>query len=302
MQRFWNEIQEHRIASGLFLIYWALAYLLDIFRWHAPKDTSDIVPPVLLLHALVPFVAGVLAAWWRGPHPGRILDGMLAGAVVTLADFVLIFLHDALKFQTGNSQGGEGIMEVPAWLAVVSLIGAVLGCAGAGAGAAFGGRVAPAERCRTAKLPRGIVRTASALAFSVAVAIAVVVIPPVGGDTSPGATPDRAVPAFSIMAVLNVYAGVAFLIAQSPKTGPASRPIAAITGLLLIAMGAMLAAAGSAGIGRPHMEAAAAGSIVSALGDVAAGALAFGAVFGKTRIQLPFRASHDGGPRPSGEC
>ena len=185
MRRFWNEIQEHRLASVLFLAYWALAYVLHVSRWHAPKHTGDIVPPVLLLHALLPFVAGLLAAWWRGRHPGRILDGMLAGAVVTLADFVLIFLHDALKSSGGNSQGGDGIMEIPAWLAVVSLIGAVLGCVGAAGGAAFGGKIPLAERRRTAALPRRILLTASALAFSVAVAILVAVIPPVAADTSP---------------------------------------------------------------------------------------------------------------------
>jgi hypothetical protein len=39
MRRFWNEIQEHRLASGLFLAYWALAYALNLVRWHARKDT-----------------------------------------------------------------------------------------------------------------------------------------------------------------------------------------------------------------------------------------------------------------------
>ncbi len=282
MRRFWNEIQEHRLASGLFLAYWALAYVLHVSRWHAPKHTGDIAPPVLLLHALLPFVAGLLAAWWRGRHPGRILDGMLAGAVVTLADFVLIFLHGALKSSGGNSQGGDGIMEIPAWLAVVSLIGAVLGCVGAAGGAAFGGKIPLAERRRTAALPRRILLTASALAFSVAVAILVAIIPPVAADTSPDATPDRAVPALGIMAVLNVCAGVAFLIAKSPKTGRASRPIAAGTALLVIALGAVLAAAGSAAVGRSHMGLGAVGLIVSAFGNVAAGILALVAIFRRT--------------------
>ncbi len=278
MRRFWNEIQEHRLASGLFLAYWALAYVLNVSRWHAPKDTGDIVPPVLLLHALLPFVAGLLGAWWRGRHPGRILDGMLAGAVVTLVDLVLIFLHDALKFAGANSPGGDEAMEIPAWLAIASLVGAVLGCIGAAGGAALGGRIPLAERGRTVALPRRILLTACALAFSMAATILVAVIPPVAADTSPGATPDRAVPAFGIMAVLNVYAGVAFLIAKSPKTGRANRPIAAITALLVIALGAVLAAAGSAAAGRPHMGLGAAGLVVAALGNLAAGILVLVAV------------------------
>lgn len=282
MRRFWKKIQEHRLASGLFLAYWAAAYLLHVTRWRAPRYSGDMIPAVLFLHVLLPVAAGFLAAWWRGRHPGRILDGMLAGAVVTLADFVLIFLHDALKSSGGNSQGGDGIMEIPAWLAVVSLIGAVLGCVGAAGGAAFGGKIPLAERRRTAALPRRILLTASALAFSVAVAILVAVIPPVAADTSPGATPDRAVPAFGIMAVLNVCAGVAFLIAKSPKTGRASRPIAAGAALLVIALGAVLAAAGSAAIGHSHMGLGAVGLIVSALGNVAAGILALVAIFRRT--------------------
>ena len=280
--RFWNEIQEHRIASGVFLAYWALAYLLDILRWHAPKDTGDIVPPVLVLHALLPVVAGAFAARWRGPHPGRIVDGILAGAAVTLADLLLIFLHDALKFSTENSQGGEGIMEIPAWLAVASLIGGVLGFAGAAGAAAFGERVAQAERGSISPLPRGILRTASVLVFSVAVAIAAVVIPPVGRDTTPGATPDRAVPALEVLALLNVYSGVAFLMAKSTKTGLASRPIGAVTALLTIAMGAILAAAGSASFGHAHMTVESAGCIAAGLGDVAAGTLVFCALFRNT--------------------
>ena len=280
MRRFWNEIQEHRLASGLFLAYWALAYTLNIVRWRAPKDTADIVPPVLLLHALLPLIAGLLAAWWRGPHQGRMLDGMLAGAAVMLGDLLLIFLYDSLRFPGGNSQGGgDEAMEIPAWLAVASLVGAVLGSIGAAGGAAFGGRIPPTERARTPALPRRILLIASALAFSVAVAIPVTVIPPVAADTSPGATPDRAVPAFGIMAVLNVYAGVAFLIAKSAKTGRANRPIAAITALLEIALGAILAAAGSAAVGHSQMGLGAVGLIASALGNIAAGILVLAAVF-----------------------
>lgn len=114
---------------------------------------------------------------------------MLAGAVVTLADFVLIFLHDALKFATDNSQGGEGIMELPGWLAVVSLMGALLGGIGAAGSAALGGRILPAERGRTVTLPRRILVTASALAR------------------------------FRSHSNLNGCAGVAYLSAKSPRTG-----------------------------------------------------------------------------------
>jgi hypothetical protein len=144
-------------------------------------------------------------------------------------------------------------MEISGWLAAASLIGAVLGFIGAAGGAAFGGRIPPAERGRTAALPGRVLLIASALALGVAAAIAVAVIPAFAADTSPGATPDRAVPGLGIMAVLNVYAGVAFLVAKSAKSGRANRAIAATTGLLAIAMGATMAAAASAAVDHLHI-------------------------------------------------
>ncbi len=281
MRQLWNEVQRHRLASSLFLAYWALAYVLFSSRWHAPKDTEDIVPPVLLLHALLPFVAGLLAAWWRGAQPGRILGGMMAGASVASSDFVLILLHGVLR-SWGNLHSGDEVMEIPAWLCVASLIGGVLGSLGAAGAAVFGGGVESAGRGRTAALHGPSLLAAGALAFTVAVAILVAVIAPVAADTSPGATPGRAVPAFEIMIVLNLYAGVAFLVAKSPRTGRASRPVAAITALLVIALGAILAAAGSAAIGHAHMTVVPVALILSALGNVAAGILALLAVFRNT--------------------
>jgi hypothetical protein len=151
-------------------------------------------------------------------------------------------------------------MEISGWLAAASLIGAVLGFIGAAGGAAFGGRIPPAERGRTPALPSRVLLIASALALGVAAAMAVAVIPGFAADTSPGATPDRAVPGLGIMAVLNVYAGVAFLIAKSAKSGRANRAIAATTGLLAIAMGATMAAAASAAVDHLHIGLGAVGA------------------------------------------
>ncbi len=272
MKNCWNEIQEHRAASGLFLVYWAVSYLLHISRWHAPSTTGDMVPPVLLLHALLPALAGFLAAWWHGPRRGRIARGLLAGTVVTLADSILVFAHDAFAF--GESGSGEGILELPAFLIVLSVFGAALGSAGALGGAALGGKIPAADNVSGAPLARRKLVAASAAAFGAALLVVTLVIPPVGADTSPQATPGRAVPAFGIIAVLNVYAGVAFRIARSPRLGRAGQPLAIGAALLTIATGAVLAAAGAAASGRTGMVIAGAACLLCALGDFAAGALA----------------------------
>lgn len=279
MSRFLDGIRLHWLASSLFVAYWALAYLLHVVRWHAPKETGDIAPPVLLLHLLLPFVAGLLAAWWRGPHAGRILYGLLAGAAVLLVDSVFIFLPDVVASARGDARGGDELMEIPVWLAAASLVGAVLGSAGAAGGAVAGGRIPRAERGTTAAPPPRILLTASGLAFSVAVMILIAVIPAVSADTSPGATPDRAVPALGIMAVLEAGAGLAFLAAKSMRSGWANRPLAAGTALLVFALGAVLAAAGSAAAGHSHFGLGTVGLVVSALGNTTAGILAFVAVF-----------------------
>ena len=60
MRRTWNEIKNHRRASGLFLLYWLIVLGLHVFRWNAPLNTQDIVPPVLGLHLLLPIIAGAM--------------------------------------------------------------------------------------------------------------------------------------------------------------------------------------------------------------------------------------------------
>lgn len=202
---------------------------------------------------------------------------MLAGAAVLFSDFIFLFAHDAPAF--GESHSGEGMLELPAFLIVVSVFGAVLGCAGALIGAALGGRIPAAANAVGAVLPGRSLIAASAAALGAALLVVTLVIPPVRADTSPHATPERAVPVLGTIAVLNVCASVAFLVARSPKAGRAGQPVAAGAALLTIAMGAILAAAGSAAVGRTGMGVAGAACLAGALADLAAGALGLTAVF-----------------------
>jgi MFS family permease len=237
----------------------------------------------------MPLIAGLLAAWWRGAHQGE-----NAGRHARRSDSNARrpwpdFSARCPEIFVDQFGGAEGMMEIPGWLAAASLIGAVLGFIGAAGGAAFGGRIPPAERGRTAALPGRVLLIASALALGVAAAIAVAVIPAFAADTSPGATPDRAVPGLGIMAVLNVYAGVAFLVAKSAKSGRANRAIAATTGLLAIAMGATMAAAASAAVDHLHIGLGAVALVVTAIGDAASGILALVVVFrSPERIEWPW--------------
>lgn len=285
MRRFWNDIQRHPAASGAFLLYWAAAYLLHIARWHAPRETADIAPPVLLLHALLPAVAGALAAWWRGPRAGRIRRGMLAGAVITFTDFALIFAHDIIKFWPPQGGSGEGVLELPAFLAVFTAAGALLGTVGAVVGAAVGGEAPESERAPAVPPPRRKLAAVASLAFAAALLIFAVVIPPVSRDTSPHATPARAVPAFAIIAVLSLWVGAGSLVASSAKTGRASRPIAAGAGLLALPLGAILLAASEAALGGQAIRLAGVACLAAALCDIIAGVIALAAARGRREIE-----------------
>lgn len=137
LRRLWLGIRDHRVATVLFAAYWALACVLHVSRWSAPKDTDDIAPPVLLLYALLPFVAGLLAGRWHGPSLRRIWDGLLAGALVMFVDSPLLVIP--------SIRGWADLQEVPEFWAFFTLTGALLGSLGAVSAAAFGGKVPSAE-------------------------------------------------------------------------------------------------------------------------------------------------------------
>jgi hypothetical protein len=86
---------------------------------------------------------------------------------------------------------------------------------------------------------RLVLRVAAALALGVAIIVAVGVIPLVRADTSPHATPGRAIPAFWGNIILQVLVGMAlFGISFIRRTGDrASKVPAVVVGLIALALG-----------------------------------------------------------------
>ena len=92
----------------------------------------------------------------------------------------------------------------------------------------------------TKRSHRLILRVGAALALGVAIIVAVAVIPLVRADTSPSATPGRAIPAFWRFVILpQVLVGMAlFGISFIRRPGDrASKVLAVVVGLITLALG-----------------------------------------------------------------
>jgi hypothetical protein len=128
---------------------------------------------------------------------------------------------------------------------------------------------------------RRILRVGAGIFFAIAATLVVVVIPPMRTDTFPQATPDRAIPAFIVIAILHVLLGGALLAAVSPRLrGVTGRLLLGAMGLLGLLFGLALqdAAAAYAGHG-PGMLVATVALFACVGGDLIAGALALAAAF-----------------------
>jgi hypothetical protein len=293
MRRTWNEIKNHRRASGLFLLYWLIVLGLHVFRWNAPLNTQDIVPPVLGLHLLLPLIAGATVCWWRRSKPRSIMDGMLAGAAALVIDTPLVV---------------RDIGIVP-FLIPIGIIGLLLGLIGASAGTALwrmledrqspmAGQLNPLDvanqpgtGCGVAAenstlggaggtVPRWMLLLAAGLAFGIAVIVALGVIPAVRTDTFAGARPGAAATAFAFTAILNVLVGIALLASVPWRSGGAGKVLIVVAGVVGLLLGsALLDAAGAFAGHGPGMRTAVVICFAGAAGDLGAGVLALIAAF-----------------------
>ena len=112
----------------------------------------------LILHLLTPAIAGGLIGWWRAPvleglfdTPGRLASAPIAGALVMMADVIIIVAIGGLGPTVQGSWEREGAMDMLVTLAASSVIfgvmGLVLGVADSVVGATLG-RLAGAGRVR----------------------------------------------------------------------------------------------------------------------------------------------------------
>lgn len=297
MRRIWAVINGHRLSAAVFLLAWLAAYGLHVFRYGAPRNTPDLVHPVLELHLLLPAAAGALVYWWRRSKPDRIMSGMLAGAAILVVDAVLVVAYQAIVFGLGGPGGNrERGTEIPTFLSALALTGSLLGLIGlsiAAAGESILSRWRKAARGSASfaedrgVVPRGILLLAGGLTWGAAAIVALVVIP--GLRTSlAGGIPERAIHAFVAGMMLNMLAGIA-LVVPLPRRTRAGEPLVLIAGFLCLLLGSVLLDAGSVFMARDRGVAA--GCFAGAAGDLVAGFLALITAFR--------RYARAGGPRPA---
>jgi hypothetical protein len=114
---------------------------------------------------------------------------------------------------------------------------------------------------------RRVLWIASGLFFGVAAVIVLAVIPSVKSDASPAATPERAVPAFTVNMVLQALLGAVLLALAARQGGRPARVALSVTGLLGLLLGLFLLDASDAYAGHgPGMH----GATLALLGCVVA--------------------------------
>jgi hypothetical protein len=111
LRAFWHGVRDHR-AAALMLLAWFFAILaawvgglinydlpgdrpqisfLNMIRWPFPEDMLN----ELFFQTSLPFLAGMLAAWWRSTSPGtvsRVASGRSAGVIVGIVSLTALIL------------------------------------------------------------------------------------------------------------------------------------------------------------------------------------------------------------------
>jgi hypothetical protein len=284
----WNDIKNHRVSAALFAVYWLLVLALDVFGWRKPAERpEDMIPTVLYLHFLLPFIAGAVAGWWRRYREAKIAGGMLAGAIVSVVDVAALLTHSFLRFYVREPGGSnESVLELPVLLIAVGLIGSLPGLIGAvgttGLGRLLDHEPAPDRRPAVALplvraaaiVPHARSRKASGLAITAAAMVALVVIPNLR------AVPGKAVLAFAVSVLLNLLIGITLLAVVSRRNAVNSKILVIMAGFTGLLLGtALLDAAGAVTAHGPGPVVAAIACLVCAAADLGAGVLAISAAF-----------------------
>ena len=133
MRRLWRDLQAHRRAAVLFLVYWLAILAVIHMTW-----AGGIPERIVVLAFTTPLIAGALVGRWRASTPERavrprerITGGMLAGVLITestllvmkggFIDYVIGWIHH------DRFRGGE-VLE---FVIASGVLGVLLGLAGA---------------------------------------------------------------------------------------------------------------------------------------------------------------------------
>jgi len=133
MKKLWHDIQAHKRAAVLFLVYWLATLAVVPITW-----AGGIPPPVVVLLLTTPLIAGALVGRWRASTPervsrsrDRITGGMLAG--VLSAEITLLVMKggavdEVIGWIHGHKFQGD---EVLGFSIVTGVFGVLLGLVGA---------------------------------------------------------------------------------------------------------------------------------------------------------------------------
>jgi hypothetical protein len=132
MRKLWQDIQAHKRAAVLFLIYWLVTLVVILITWD-----EGIPFPVVLLLLTVPLIAGILVGLSRSSMPDtarfgdKIGGGMLAGLLCTEITFLVMrggFVEELIVWMRG---GGQRFGEMLVFCIVAGVLGIILGFIGA---------------------------------------------------------------------------------------------------------------------------------------------------------------------------
>jgi hypothetical protein len=123
MRQLWHDIQTHRLAAALFLVFWLATWGITWATWQ-----QSMSPLALGLHSLLLFVAGALVGWWRNTTAGSIGGGMLAGLLLCVINWPILLVIDIGSAVPLDDEGL--IMEALVMGLICTVIGIVLGMVG----------------------------------------------------------------------------------------------------------------------------------------------------------------------------
>ena len=133
MRKLWQDIQTHKRAAVLFLVYWLVTLVVSFITWD-----MGIPFPVVLLIFTVPLIAGIFVGLWRSSKPehtvrfgNKIGGGMLAGLLCTEITFLVMkggVVEEVMGWMLGR---GQRFGEMLVFCIVAGVLGTILGFIGA---------------------------------------------------------------------------------------------------------------------------------------------------------------------------
>jgi Na+/citrate or Na+/malate symporter len=135
MRKLWHDIQAHKWAAVLFVVYWLATLVVVHSTW-----AGGIPDPVVALLFTTPLIAGFLVGRWRASTPeraagsGDVMRGGTLAGVLSAAMTLVVMKGGVVDEVIGWIRGWEFFGqwgEVLEFTIAAAVLGAVLGLVGA---------------------------------------------------------------------------------------------------------------------------------------------------------------------------